>query len=266
MDQTYRVAIRGVREGFARDVVIGELAALFKKKPEEIRPLLDARAVVKKGVALAVANKYREALESRGCACAVEAEAVPAAGEAGVSAMARGVEDAATAPCLPAGAQSASARVSEGAPQGLGLQLQPMQAKVAAPADAVVSESPAPGNYYAAPGSAVADSVTDDETVREVAKFQRRVLLSIGASFFANGLMRVGPGGPLTVLLMLGIAIFSIWSIYRLCRALELSAILWVIVMFIPLFNLLGMLYVNQKATRFLKDQGLSVGLLGAKI
>ena len=237
MDQTYRVAIRGVKEGFARDAVIGELAALFKKKPEEIRPLLDAGAVVKKGVDLAVANKYRDALESRGCACAVEAEVVQVASEAG-----------------------------EGARQGLGLQLQPMQAKVEPPAAPAASESPAPGNYYAAPSAAVADSSGDDETIREVAKFQRRVLLSIVASFFANGLMRVGPGGPLTVLLMLGIGIFSIWSIYRLCRALELSAILWVIIMFVPLFNLLGMLYVNQKATRFLKDQGLSVGLLGAKI
>jgi hypothetical protein len=262
VNKTYRVAIQGVREAFAKDKVVGELAMLFKKKPEEILPLLDAGgAVVKKGVDFATANKYREVLECRGCACSVEAEVAQGAGEtpvSGDSPTARSVDD------------SAELKPRQSASSGQGMQLQPLEIKpdVTPTYETPTYEnfaSPALRNPYATPSAAVADSLSDDDTIRDVARYQRMVLMSILASFASNGLARVSPG-ILTGLLLLGIGIFSIWSIYRLSKALELSAALWVVVMFIPLFNLLGMLYVNQKATGFLKAQGLRVGLLGAKV
>lgn len=145
-----------------------------------------------------------------------------------------------------------------------GLQLQPIEIRAQdTPTPAIESQPSA--NPYATPSASVANSWSDDATIRDVARYQRLVLMSIPASFASNGLVRVSPG-LLTGLLVLGIGIFSIWAIYRLCRALDLSAIFWAILMFVPLFNLLGMLYVNQKATRFLKDQGISVGLIGAKV
>ena len=36
VSKTYRVALEGVKEGFAREFVVGELAALFKRAAEQV--------------------------------------------------------------------------------------------------------------------------------------------------------------------------------------------------------------------------------------
>lgn len=285
MNKTYRVAIEGVRQDFETDQVVGELVALFKQTPEQVRALLAGKGVVvKKGVDLATANKYREALERRGCACLIAPEggqAVSVAAIPDVVATPPKIEDSSASTPPPRAARSSKPgeRAStdsqfnttivleggHGTKPGHGLQLQPVEKPPAIPSAPDNFESPAARSHYAAPSATVADSPSDDGTIREVARFQRMMLMSILASFASNGIAKASPG-PLAVLLLIGVGIFSIWAVYRLCRALDLSAVLWVVAMFVPLVNLIGMVYINRKATRFLKEQGLSVGLLGAKL
>lgn len=78
MSATYRVVIKGVKEGFTKEQVASQLAALFKVNEDQIRSQLDSSSfVVKKGIDLQSTEKYQGALEQRGCICAIEAEAEP---------------------------------------------------------------------------------------------------------------------------------------------------------------------------------------------
>lgn len=259
MSKTYRIALDGVKEGFVREFVVGQLATLFKRSAEEVEPLIDARGtVVKKGVDLPTARKYQEALERRGCACSIEAEGVFAADATQVLRRYSSKEHEEFFASKAAPSRS-SAKKEAVAPQSREMGAKPGIASEEAPI-------PVTDNPYATPDAPVADFSDDsDQTIRDVAKYQRMLLISILASVGSNALARTSPG-ILAWVILLGVGLFSLWAVYRLCRALELSAVLWVILMFIPLLNLLGMLYINQKATGFLKEHGLSVGLLGAKV
>lgn len=122
-------------------------------------------------------------------------------------------------------------------------------------------------NPYASPQAALADTPNQDGPVVAVAKAQRYLLLSVLASLLGNAVM--GQGGALGLAMlpvMLGIAAFSIWAVYKLCQALDRRPIMWVIAMFIPLVNFICLLVLNSQATAFLKDHGVEVGLLGVKV
>jgi hypothetical protein len=57
--------------------------------------------------------------------------------------------------------------------------------------------------------------------------------------------------------------------VYKLAKALGFGAgstILYLIAMFIPLLNLICLLDLNSKATSILRDAGIKVGLMGAKL
>ncbi len=133
-------------------------------------------------------------------------------------------------------------------------------------------ESPRPQavptpNPYAAPSAAVVGRAAEEDQLVAVARAQRHLLLSVLASLIGNGVFRVGDLDLLVVLpIMLAIAGYSIWATYKLCKALERNAILWMIAMFIPLINFICLLVLNSQATRYLKDRGVSVGLLGADL
>lgn len=122
-------------------------------------------------------------------------------------------------------------------------------------------------NPYAAP-EALLDGDPDGELhLREVAGAQRRLLLSILVSLGANVLLRSGDlAAWILIPVALAVAAFSIFCVYRLCRALGTSPALWVVAMFIPLLNLLALVILNQRATTFLKARGVAVGLLGADL
>jgi hypothetical protein len=75
MQGTYRVVTRGLKEGFSNEHVADLLATLFKRTREEIQPMLDAKGVVvKKGLDLPAATRYRQALEQCGCLSSIEPE------------------------------------------------------------------------------------------------------------------------------------------------------------------------------------------------
>jgi len=122
-------------------------------------------------------------------------------------------------------------------------------------------------NLYAAPTAPVLADLQGTGMVQKVAKAQKNLIYAILASLAGNGLMNANAGlGLLLIPIALGIAGFTIWGVYSLCKALAVGPALWVIAMFIPLVNLVCLVALNQKATSYLKGQGVRVGLFGAKV
>ncbi len=239
MNKTYRVVLQGLKDGFAREKVLAELVTLFKKKPEEIAPLLDAkRTVVKKGVDLATARKYEEVLERRGCACIIETDAA-----------------------FSADATQVMRRYSPGDEEeffGGGAALAGTPAKAAAaPTPPPPARKPEPVRSPVAADRKPAQpaAAAGRRPRRDVAKYQRLLLIGIGV----NAIGAVGLPlhlGWIAGLLLLASGIFNLWAVYRLCRALELSAAPWMVAMFVPLLNLLGVVYLIRKAGGALRPRG----------
>jgi len=73
MVETYQISTQGVMEGYSKDQVAELLMILFKRNKEEIQPMLESKGyVLKRGLNLASALKYKGTLEQRGCKCSVE--------------------------------------------------------------------------------------------------------------------------------------------------------------------------------------------------
>ncbi len=75
MTLTYRVVIKGPKDGFTGDQVAAALAPVFRVAAEALRPILDRPMhVVKSGVEAQTAARYQAALDAAGCRCVLEAE------------------------------------------------------------------------------------------------------------------------------------------------------------------------------------------------
>lgn len=117
-------------------------------------------------------------------------------------------------------------------------------------------------------------SSTPSDSVRDVAHAQRRVLLGVLANIVANVLLRTTAAGDdgnaavlaLTGLIVVAAVVFNMYWVYRLCKALGMTPWIYVIAMLIPLIGLLCLVLLNQRATTFLKANGLKVGFLGTKV
>ena len=62
---------------------------------------------------------------------------------------------------------------------------------------------------------------------------------------------------------------FQLYSVYKLAKALEMSSGAssgWLVAMFIPLVSLICLPVLNSRATKVLKQAGIRVGLMGAKV
>ncbi|WP_137936783.1 hypothetical protein [Chitinivorax sp. B] len=119
-------------------------------------------------------------------------------------------------------------------------------------------------NPYMPPQSDL--DAADEANLMEVASAQRMLLISIVISLICNVTINARPAMDAVVgVVAIGNLVFSLWSIFRLCKALDRQPILWMIAMFIPLVNLIALLFLNRQATSHLKDAGYDVGLFGAK-
>jgi hypothetical protein len=77
-DKTFHVVLKGIQPNAAPTEAKGKLATLFKTTTEQIDKLLATPDfVVKKGVSLDIATKYKGAIEAAGGVCAVAPEPVP---------------------------------------------------------------------------------------------------------------------------------------------------------------------------------------------
>jgi len=75
MSETYRVVIKGIREGVSKDQTIRNLATLFQSTEERILVKFEAPTfLVKKGLDLQSTEKYISVVEKQGCICAIESE------------------------------------------------------------------------------------------------------------------------------------------------------------------------------------------------
>lgn len=60
---------------------------------------------------------------------------------------------------------------------------------------------------------------------------------------------------------------FQIYFVYKLAISLRMVApLVWCIAMFIPLVSLLLLLVLSQRATKAIRQKGVKVGLMGARI
>jgi uncharacterized protein involved in cysteine biosynthesis len=122
--------------------------------------------------------------------------------------------------------------------------------------------------------SETSESVTvPHEKLREVAKYQRWVILSLLLNIAAMILFFVlGPridqlpsGNIILRSVMLANVAFQVASIVMLARQFSnvFVAFLVALAMFVPLVSLLVLLIYSQKATAFLQKNGIRVGFFG---
>ena len=95
--------------------------------------------------------------------------------------------------------------------------------------------------------------------IRRVALAQRLLLWAVLASFI----------GLLVPLGMLVTIPFQLYCVFRLAKAFGMSsgrATVWLLAMFIPVVSLICLLVLNARATRTLRNYGVKVGLMGARM
>lgn len=69
-------------------------------------------------------------------------------------------------------------------------------------------------------------------------------------------------------LLLIALAAYSLVGVANICSGLGKSQgrkIFYMVLAFVPLLNLVALLYLNYKATKLLRTAGFKVGLLGAR-
>jgi hypothetical protein len=112
------------------------------------------------------------------------------------------------------------------------------------------------------------------EKLFRVAKYQRWVLLSVLANIvvFATSILNSFEviSLPSSTRLILGIALIAIATLMILSAFMlanqfyrDATSILCALLMWVPFVSLIVLLIINQKATGYLKQHGIKVGLLG---
>jgi len=75
---TYRVVLKGIREGTDHENLLKEFSELFKKDPQALRPVLTTKYfVVWRSLEKALAADFQLVLEGMGFVCEIEAEESP---------------------------------------------------------------------------------------------------------------------------------------------------------------------------------------------
>jgi len=118
----------------------------------------------------------------------------------------------------------------------------------------------------------MATTVTRDQLqrLRTLATTYRTMIILVGIGWvcwgFINGVSTGGRPGGLAGLLSfawVATAVALIVYSYRLAKLLELNAILWAILMAIPLINLIVLLRLSSKAQAACRARGVKVGFIG---
>ncbi|GAB5558804.1 MAG: hypothetical protein SynsKO_04510 [Synoicihabitans sp.] len=109
-----------------------------------------------------------------------------------------------------------------------------------------------------------------DEAARaeQVCSGQRFAIWAILLNLISIPLLQVPEGALIRAPLVLIAIILAVLGIVRMSRALGINLIIIVLMamgMIVPFLNLVILLIINGRATRYLRAQGYTVGLLGAK-
>jgi len=116
-----------------------------------------------------------------------------------------------------------------------------------------------------------ADDLYDEQELplTLVASGQKMVIYCLIANFILSGAARQGSIPPLVAsVLYIATAVVSLFGIVRICSGLGMSTsakIVFMVLAFVPLVNLIALVYLSSKTNRLLRDNGWQVGLLGAK-
>lgn len=113
------------------------------------------------------------------------------------------------------------------------------------------------------------DAHDDAARLELAAKGQKMVILTIVATMALRGVERQ-PDINLWLLLALsvGVGVAALVGTVRMCsglRRVQGEKILFMVLSFVPLINILSLIYLSVKTTRLLRAAGWTVGLLGAK-
>ena len=127
---------------------------------------------------------------------------------------------------------------------------------------------------YAPPASLVeADAEQDEQELEErlwlASQGQKMVIYSILLNLLLRAVERsqVLPGVVLE-LLFVGVMAYTLLGVVRICSGLGKSQnqkILFMVLSFFPLLNLVILVYLSVKTSRMLRAAGWQVGLLGAR-
>jgi predicted neutral ceramidase superfamily lipid hydrolase len=130
---------------------------------------------------------------------------------------------------------------------------------------------------YAPPKSQILDTRAADEHVEKVRSGQRMLIWAILLYFGVSALAVLGSSttsiavsaavGLLTLAGVLAMFAMSLMGLFRIWSGLQTSVIVRILLLFlllIPLIGLLTLIAINGRATKFLRDNGYRVGLLGA--
>ena len=120
-------------------------------------------------------------------------------------------------------------------------------------------------NPYEAPQTELSNIEPDNLNIERVASGQKLIIYAILINIVATILqMAVHPAIGLVGLVSL---VMSIIGVVKLATGLSsslIAKIIYVVLMFIPLINLITLLVLNSRATKELRANGYKVGLLGA--
>jgi hypothetical protein len=113
-------------------------------------------------------------------------------------------------------------------------------------------------------------SVDEQETLQGLAAHgQKIVIRCVVLSFVLRAVERAQalPGWALQVLFF-GVAIYSLVGVVRICSGLGESQnkkIVFMVLAFVPVVNLVALVYLSIRTSRMLRSAGWTVGLFGAR-
>jgi hypothetical protein len=116
--------------------------------------------------------------------------------------------------------------------------------------------------------SPIKSSVDEDKLVL-AAGGQKIAIYSILLTFVLNAAVRTNSLPPLVLLLLtFVVGVYSLVGIVRICSGLDKrqgNKIFFMVCAFVPLANLVTLIYLSMKTTKLLRAAGWQVGLMGAK-
>ena len=112
------------------------------------------------------------------------------------------------------------------------------------------------------------DTENASARAEQVCSGQRFAVWAILLNLITVPLLLVPEGASIRAVLILVAIVLAVFGIVRMSRGLDISLVLIVLMamgMVVPFLNLVILLIVNARASRYLRSHGYSVGMLGAK-
>jgi hypothetical protein len=114
------------------------------------------------------------------------------------------------------------------------------------------------------PASVQAGAFSKPE-LRVIAKSQNLLMWAVAAGFFAFFIAKIPVLGLLMVVAIAVFQIYALWTLGRALRFSTFSLVLLCLTIFIPCVSLLVLVLVSGRASQVLKAAGIRVGFMGGR-